>query len=70
MENSPICVDLFGNSAEFGTFCLEFEGRTLNVELVLVLRALLRGPWRDAHAKKTEKKKVKTNEGGKHTIRV
>ena len=38
------------------------EGRTLNVELVLALRALLRGPWRarrTQHTRKTKTQKKK-----------
>ena len=64
MENSPICVDFW----EFGRvwhICLEFlrGAHSRNVELVLVLRALLRGPWR---ARRTHNTTHKHTHGKTH----
>ena len=65
VENSPICVDFFRIRQSLAPLCFEFLCMAAHsVELVLALRALLRGPWRarrthTQHGKKnthTEKK--------------
>ena len=63
VENSPICVDFFRIRQSLAPLCFEFLCMAAHsVELVLALRALLRGPWRArrTHTHNTEKKHTHT----------
>ena len=72
MEKSPICVDVWEFAWQsWHNICLEFcEGRTLNVELVVALRALSVALASETHTTHTHTRKKNTEKslkkGGAH----
>ena len=71
MEKSPICVDFWEFAWQsWHNICLEFcEGRTLNVELVVALRALSVALASETHTTHTQTHAKKQNKWKKRKKR-